>query len=220
MKINEIFYSIQGEGQFIGRPMAFIRVSGCNLRCSWCDTKYAYDSGLELSIEDIIKKIGKYPTNHVCLTGGEPLIQDESIKLIESLIKLGYTIYLETNGSIKLDNLIKNEFLKISMDIKCPSSGEEQKMNFDNLKFLGAGDQVKFIIVDDGDYNYARMIINKYLSNNDSEIIFTPCHNNLNRIENKFNLPILAEKVLNDGLKVRVLPQLHKIIWPEKERGV
>ncbi len=220
MKINEIFYSIQGEGQYLGRPMVFIRVSGCNLRCNWCDTKYAYDEGIDFSIDEIIKELTKFPSHHACLTGGEPLIQYQSLELIERLIKLGYFIYLETNGSINIENIPRTESLRFSLDIKCPSSGEEHKMNFNNLKLLGSGDQIKFIIADDDDYSYAKKVIKRYLKNIEAEIIFTPCHFGIGNVHHKIDFSTLAEKVLKDGLNVRVLPQLHKILWPDKEHGV
>ncbi len=221
MKINEIFYSLQGEGKYTGLPMAFIRVTGCNLRCVWCDTKYAFKEGTELTILNIINRVKQYPTKHVCLTGGEPLIQDESYELITQLINNGFTIYLETNGSIFLGKLPKSKALKISMDIKCPSSGEEQKMNFTNFELLRAGDQIKFIIANGEDFDYAKNILKDNSINPECAIIFTPCSiSSSANNQNTFTLRELAELVLKDGLHVYVLPQLHKIIWPNKSRGV
>ena len=133
MKINEIFYSLQGEGVYMGLPMTFVRVTGCNLRCQWCDTKYAYYDGDELSINEILARLEKHPTKHICITGGEPMTHEETPELINQLINQGLIIYLETNGSIFLGKLPRADTLKISMDIKCPSSGEELKMNFTNL---------------------------------------------------------------------------------------
>ena len=134
MKINEIFFSIQGEGQYIGLPMAFIRISGCNLRCNWCDTKYAYDEGFELGVDEILKKIHNYSTKYVCVTGGEPLANSEINQLLEKLLDSGYTILLETNGSFPINTIPKSDSIKTSLDIKCPSSGEEAKM--DLIQFL------------------------------------------------------------------------------------
>ena len=224
MKVSEIFYSIQGEGIYIGQPMAFIRFTGCNLRCRWCDTKYAYDEGSKLSIKEILECLKPYPTKQVCLTGGEPMLQDDTPVLIEQLIKQEYLIYLETNGSILLDSLPKSAALKISMDIKCPSSGEEQRMDFDNLVMLQKGDQVKFIIADKVDYTYAKKVLDEHSANIRCDVILTPCDlGNSNESGNnkpQIDLHWLAEQVIMDGINVRVLPQLHKLLWPNKVRGV
>ncbi len=232
MLINEIFYSIQGEGIYIGKPMAFIRCTGCNLRCKWCDTKYAYTDGKEMAITEILKIISTFASDSVCLTGGEPFIQEELFDLIDELIKTGYIVHVETNGSIPLDKLKRFSSVKLSYDIKCPSSGEEKKMILSNIDHLKTGDQVKFIIADKIDYLYAKEMILKFLTNAACEIIFTPCDNNENHkwIKNKselqnhtrkfMDLQTLCELVLTDHLNVRVLPQLHKLIWPGRVRGV
>ncbi len=234
MKINEIFYSIQGEGIFMGLPMAFVRSAGCNLRCRWCDTKYAYETGDEITIEMILARIKEYPTKNVCLTGGEPLVQNESGELIRKLLDQNYYVFLETNGSIFLGDLDlqPSNKLNISMDIKCPSSGEEDKMNFANLDLLGDGDQVKFIIADENDYEYAKKILREKLSDRDRpcNVVFTPCAKTDDLDPNKDDLIKIAESikrlrklvtsVKTDGLDVRVLPQLHKLLWPEKNKGV
>ena len=221
MKVNEIFYSIQGEGKYMGLPMAFLRVTGCNLRCQWCDTKYAYDDGKELSIDTILEQLGQIPTKRICITGGEPMIQEQIIELITQLTITGYTIYLETNGSMFLGKLPHSNAIRISLDIKCPSSNESQKMNFTNFEILGEGDQIKFIIVNLEDYDYAKDILKKYPISEDCTIIFTPCDlSHGGKIEGGFSLQKLTDKVLKDGLSVRVLPQLHKLIWPEKDRGI
>jgi 7-carboxy-7-deazaguanine synthase len=223
MRINEIFYSIQGEGIYSGLPMAFVRVMGCNLRCKWCDTKYAYSEGEEFTTDEIIEQIKKFPTKKVCITGGEPMLQEDTPALINRLIELGYTIYLETNGSISLGQLQQLEVIKISIDIKCPSSGEENKMDYSNLELLRAGDQLKFIIADEADYKFAKEIVVKCSSTRPFEVIFTPVtwpDDNSDDNKSGFNLQKLAEIILDDGLRVRILPQLHKLIWPERTRGV
>ncbi len=209
MKVNEIFYSIQGEGTYIGIPMVFVRFTGCNLRCTWCDTKYAWEEGKEMSIDEIISEIKKYSTGWVCLTGGEPLLQEDIYKLIDRLLSMEYRILLETNGSINLENLPCEENLIVDMDIKTPSSGMTKFMDLSNLEILGPKDTVKFVIVDEGDYEFFK----EFIKNNEikGEIILQP--------EGNRNLKWLAEKVLEDQLNVRVLPQLHKIIWGDK-RGV
>jgi 7-carboxy-7-deazaguanine synthase len=207
MKINEIFHSIQGEGILIGIPTIFIRTTGCNLRCSWCDTKYAYDEGDEMSIDEIMEKVKEHSCTHVCITGGEPLLQEETPTLVERLNKKNYRICLETNGSKSIEVLPCLDSLVISLDVKCPSSGMQDKMDFSNLELLSLNDQLKFIIADEEDYKYAKEIIAKHKPI--CSIIMTP-------VDGK-NLKNLAQWVLNDGLKVRVLPQLHKLIWGDRK---
>ncbi len=207
MKIYSIFKSIQGEGLTIGAPTAFIRTSGCPLRCTYCDTPQAFDKGEQMSLDAIVKKVGQLKCRHVCLTGGEPMVQKDAPKLIEMLLDEGYHLVLETNGAMPLDELPCVENLTISMDIKCPSSGESGKMLFENIEVLGPTDQLKFVIQDDGDYEYAKEILKKHVPK--CEVIFTPVGGK--------DLKELAEKVLREGLDVRVLPQLHKFIWGDED---
>ena len=207
MKINEIFYSIQGEGKWMGLPNIFIRTTGCNLRCSFCDTTYAYETGEEMSIEEIINRIRKHPCNYVCITGGEPLLQEEIVQLIDVLLEKKYVICLETNGSIDIENLVGKKSLSISLDIKCPSSAMHEKMNFNNVSLLTCNDQLKFIIQNREDYEYAKKIIKKYKPR--SAIFFQPVWG--------INLKELSSWVLNDGLDVRIGLQLHKIIWGDRK---
>ncbi len=209
MKVNEMFTSIQGEGIYIGVLMFFVRLTGCNLRCEWCDTEYAFYEGEEMSIDSIIKKVEESGMKWVCITGGEPLLQEEVYKLIDILLRKEYKVLLETNGSILIDKLPTEENLVISLDIKTPSSKMERAMRFENLNYLGPKDFVKFVIMDENDFEYAKKIIEKYEI--DKEIIFQPVGGT--------NLKWLAEKVVEEHLNVRVLPQLHKIIWGNK-RGV
>jgi 7-carboxy-7-deazaguanine synthase len=207
MKIYSIFKSLQGEGLTIGAPTTFIRTSGCPLRCTYCDTPQAFEKGEQMSLEAILKKVGQMGCRHVCLTGGEPLAQKDAIKLIEMILDKGYHLVLETNGAMPLDELPCVENLTISMDIKCPSSGESEKMMFENIDILGPTDQLKFVIQDDDDYKYAKQIIEKYSPK--CEVIFTPVGGK--------DLRELAEKVLKERLDVRVLPQLHKFIWGDED---
>jgi 7-carboxy-7-deazaguanine synthase len=207
MKINEIFYSIQGEGKWMGLPNIFIRTTGCNLRCSFCDTTYAYETGEEMSIEEIINRIRKHPCNYVCITGGEPLLQEAIVQLIDVLLEKKYVICLETNGSIGIESLVGKKSLLISLDIKCPSSTMHEKMNFNNVSLLTCNDQLKFIIQNREDYEYAKKIIKKYKPQ--SAIFFQPVWG--------INLKELSSWVLNDGLDVRIGLQLHKIIWGDGE---
>ncbi len=203
MKINEIFHSIQGEGATMGIPTVFVRLTGCNLDCEWCDTEYAKFEGEKFTLGQIVAQVDKFKCNQVCITGGEPMCQSETPKLIDELLGAGYLVTLETNGSIGLEKLECSPLLMISMDIKCPSSGQAEKMNFSNIEILGPTDQLKFIISDRKDYDYAREIIQKYEPA--SVIIMTPVDGT--------NLEKLVEWVLQDKLDARVLPQLHKIIW-------
>lgn len=203
MKINEIFHSIQGEGILIGIPTTFIRMTGCNLRCRWCDTRYAYDEGEEMAIPEILARVGELPGEFICITGGEPLLQDETTKLIEELCKRGYEVSLETNGSHSIEKMPCLDSLVISLDAKCPTSGMHGEMDFSNLELLGPNDQLKFIISDEQDYEYAKEMIVRYKPI--CSIIMTPVDGR--------ELKDLTQWVLRDGLKVRVLPQLHKLIW-------
>ncbi|AGB04926.1 organic radical activating enzyme [Aciduliprofundum sp. MAR08-339] len=209
MKINEMFLSIQGEGTYIGVPMFFIRLTGCNLRCEWCDTKYAFYEGEDMGIEEIMQRVRKAGVEWVCITGGEPLLQDDVYKLIDALLKEGHRVLLETNGSISIENLPTEENLVVSLDIKTPSSRMENAMRFENLDYLGPKDFVKFVIADERDFEYAKGIIERYKIEQD--IVFQPVGGT--------DLKWLVEKVLNSRMNVRVLPQLHKIIWGE-QRGV
>jgi len=209
MKVNEIFYSIQGEGILVGVPSIFLRFAGCNLRCSFCDTKYAYKQGTEMNIQEILDEIKKFACPYICLTGGEPLLQKDTTKLIESLLQKNYQICLETNGSISIKNLTGIKSLIISLDIKCPSSGSHEQMNMKNILYLTKKDQLKFIIKNKEDYNYAKKILKKYDS--PCTVFFQPIWGT--------NPKKLASWILNDGLPVRLSLQLHKIIWGTK-RGV
>jgi len=206
MKINEIFYSLQGEGKWSGLPNIFIRTTGCNLRCSFCDTTYAYDDGKEMSVEEILNDIRKYRCKYVCVTGGEPLLQNEMPELINGLVKRNYRICLETNGSINIENMAGKKSLMISLDVKCPSSNMHEKMCLENLSLLKKDDQLKFVVGDKIDYDYAKKIIHNYKPV--CTIFFQPVWGT--------NPKNLVEWILNDGLDVKLGLQLHKIIWGDK----
>lgn len=202
MKINEIFYSIQGEGKWTGLPNIFIRITGCNLRCSFCDTKYAYEDGEDLSINQILNKIREFSCKNICITGGEPLLQNETINLIDQLLENNYKICIETNGSKNIENLVKKPLL-VSLDIKCPSSKMSGKNYLKNISLLRNDDQLKFVIKNKNDYDYAKKIISKYKP-----------------VCNVFLQPVwgtdpmeLANWIMSDGLNVKLGLQLHKIIW-------
>ncbi|MCL2032032.1 MAG: radical SAM protein [Methanomassiliicoccaceae archaeon] len=204
MKICEYFRSIQGEGLMIGVPTYFIRTAGCNLRCDWCDTKYALEGGMEASVDEIMEMVDD--TENVCITGGEPMLQKDTPELLDRLLKAGKKIVIETNGSKDISWIPKDERVIVSLDIKCPSSGMSERNLLSNLEHIGKKDQIKFVIGGAVDLNYAIRFIRE--NPVDTNIIFCP-------VGGMDLLPI-AEEVVNRKLNVRVLPQLHKIIWGEK----
>lgn len=205
MKVNEIFYSIQGEGQLVGLPTIFIRFTGCNLRCTYCDTTYAYTTGKEMSISDILSKIKKYPSKRICLTGGEPLLQKDLLTLIKKL--KNYSISIETNGSLNIKPY--TSYASISLDIKSPSSGHKNDMYLENLNLLTNKDQVKFIVKTQTDINYAIKIIKKYSLDKKTNVFINPVYGTT---YNK-----IVSEILKLGLDIRVGTQLHKIIWGNKK---
>ncbi|MCK4717986.1 MAG: radical SAM protein [Thermoplasmata archaeon] len=212
MKVNEIFASIQGEGIWMGQPTVFVRLAGCNLRCEWCDTLYAQDErhGRDMSTEEILERIWELDgalVGHVCITGGEPLLQKETYALIYALLDRKMHILLETNGSLPIDELPCNDDLCISLDMKTPSSGMAERCKPEFIEDLGAGDQLKFVIDSNEDYEYAIKVLDEHPP--PCSIVFTPVGGT--------KLKWLAEKVVKDLLSVRVLPQLHKIIWGDRK---
>lgn len=209
MKVIEIFYSLQGEGTLMGVPTTFVRFAGCNLDCDWCDTKYAKAGGEDMTMEQIIERVEEIGAPFVALTGGEPLVQEGVNRLVEALLEDSYHVTVETNGAVALESLPSSEELMISMDVKCPSSGMSHRIMYDNLAFLSARDQLKFIIADRVDYLFAQKILREHEVN--CPVVMTPVGGT--------GLKELAKWVLDDGLWVRVLPQLHKIIWGDM-RGV
>ena len=206
MRINEIFYSIQGEGATMGTHTTFVRLAGCNLSCRWCDTEYAKETGEDMGIGEVIERVEEFGCEQVCVTGGEPLCQPDTPQLIDKLLDKGFLVTLETNGSHRIEALECSSALMISLDIKCPSSGESENMLLSNIEMLGATDQLKFIIGNVKDYEYSKGLIEKYAPG--CIIVMTPVGGT--------ELKELVEWVLKDGLRVRVLPQLHKIIWGDR----
>jgi len=213
MKISEIFFSLQGEGLEIGLPTVFVRLFACDLRCNWCDTMYAVEGRdfRDRTVSEVVKEVEKHECKRVCITGGEPLIQIKEVEeLANHLISDNYTILLETSGHKMPPPGFWTENSTISMDCKCPSSSMQDKMDFDLFIKLRPKDQLKFVIQDEIDYEYARGILNRY--DIKANIIFQPTDGS--------ELGWITEKVIDDKLEsIRVLPQLHKIIWGDK-RGV
>ena len=211
MHINEIFKSIQGESTYAGVPCVFVRLTGCKLRCLYCDTTYAYDEGTEMSVNKIFNKIKGYDCKNVCITGGEPLLQKNVTKLINLLKKNRYKIFVETGGSINIDMLPKA--VTRIMDIKCPDSGMDKEMNWENIERLKHKDEAKFIISSKKDYEWAKRITRKYKLMDRVQILFGVAHG---RMKPK----TLAGWILKDNLNVRFQLQIQKYIWPDKTRGI
>ena len=211
LQVCEIFYSIQGESVRAGYPCIFIRLAGCNLRCSYCDTVYAQSPGTQYSVEDIIKSVGLYPCRLVEITGGEPLLQDQTPHLVRELLNLGYSVLLETNGTIAHD-VLDNRCIKI-VDVKCPASGEGGSFNTAVLEGLSEHDELKFVISDRNDYEFARDFLKRLAGGTLGAVHFSPVLFRLTASD-------LASWILSDGLNVRCAPQLHRLIWPDIDRGV
>jgi 7-carboxy-7-deazaguanine synthase len=213
LKVNEIFYSIQGESSYAGRPCVFVRLTGCNLRCAYCDTQYAYHEGRELEIKDIIAQVSSHKCPLVEVTGGEPLIQKQTPFLVKILVEKGYTVLVETNGSQDISQ-IDERCIRI-LDIKCPSSGEEENNDLENLRRLTDKDEIKFVIGGREDYEFAKNIL-EYQGR--SPFIRNLVH--FSPLFEKIEPRLLAEWILEDCLDVRLHVQLHKIIWDPAQRGV
>jgi len=215
LNINEIFYSIQGESTFAGLPCVFIRLQGCNLRCDWCDTDYALDIDEKKIIKsgkEIIEEVESYSCKFVCITGGEPLVQEDVIPLMNYFIENQYLVSLETNGSYLLKDVDKR--VKKIVDFKPPGSKMSKHNNFENINYLTLNDEIKFVIADKQDYFWAKEIIDKYnLLKKVNSILMSVVFDRLNFSE-------LANWILKDGLNVRLQLQLHKIIWDSNQRGV
>jgi 7-carboxy-7-deazaguanine synthase len=213
MKVNEIFLSVQGEGRLTGHPTVFVRLAGCNLECQWCDTEYARDpvDGDDMSVDDIVAKVSEHGVRDVCITGGEPLLQD--IKpLLGRLLDQGLRVSVETNGTQPINHLVALQGVVVSMDIKCPSSGMSEKNMFENLSKLRDRDQLKFVIKDDRDFDFAKQVLEEHEVA--CMVIFQPVWGTDPRW--------MVKRVLDEGLArygVRVMVQLHKVLWGDR-RGV
>jgi len=213
LKVNEIFYSIQGESTYAGWPCVFIRLTGCNLRCSYCDTTYAYEDGEEKTISDILKEIRKFKCKLVEITGGEPLLQKETPKLVDNLVEQGYKVLLETNGSLDIRK-VSNRCVKV-VDFKCPSSGMCEANNLKNIEYLSDQDEVKFVIGNQEDFNFAKKLV-AFIHR--QRLFKTPIH--FAPVFGKLEPEELANWILKEHLPVRLQIQLHKIIWPSERTGV
>ena len=204
LRITEIFFSIQGETSKIGLPTVFIRLTGCPLRCQYCDTSYAFYGGEVMLFEDIIHQVTKFNCKDVCVTGGEPLAQANSKKLLKDLADLDFQVSLETGGSISLEGI--DERIKIIMDIKTPDSGESTKNRWENLELLKQSDELKIVICSREDYQWSKEIIEQYKISGKCPILFSPCAESIDPRD-------LAEWILTDQLPIRFQMQIHKILW-------
>jgi 7-carboxy-7-deazaguanine synthase len=212
LTVNEIFHSIQGESTHAGRPCVFVRLTACDLRCSWCDTPYAFHEGSKMTVEDVVSRVRDYGCEGVEVTGGEPLLQKDVYPLMQRLLQEGQTVMLETGGHISVDAVPQGVIRVI--DVKCPASGESAKVHWANLERLRATDQVKFVIQDRADYELARDVVARYgLAANTAAVLFSPVHGVLHARP-------LAEWILADRLPVRLQLQAHKYIWDPQTRGV
>lgn len=211
IKVNEIFKSIQGESTYAGLPCVFVRLTGCNLRCSYCDTQYAYEGGKDWSILELAEKIEKYNCNLVEITGGEPLLQSDSRKLINELAFRKMKVLVETNGSMSIRGIDKRA--TIIMDMKCPGSGMSNKNLFDNINHLKPSDEVKFVIGSRQDYTWAQFIVKEFGLSERCNVLFSPVYGKLSPKK-------LAEWIIKGAAPVRFQLQLHKYIWSPDMRGV
>ena len=213
MQVAEIFFSIQGESTFAGEPCVFVRLTACNLRCSWCDTEYAFYDGQPMELDEVLRRVSTYPARLVEITGGEPMLQEgEVLPLMARLLEQGYRVLLETSGERFLGR-VPPEVVKV-MDVKCPGSGEAEKFCFENLQILSPSDEVKFVLADRPDYEFACQFLQRHaLPGKVRAVIFSPVFGQLEPRQ-------LAEWILADGLDVRLGLQMHKFIWDPAMRGV
>lgn len=207
LRIFEIFHSLQGESSRVGLPTVFVRLTGCPLRCGYCDTEYAFHGGSTQTLEEILQEVGQYEAQYVCVTGGEPLAQKACHDLLTALCDAGYSVSLETSGAMDISQV--DARVSVIMDIKTPGSGEESKNLWTNIPYLKAKDEVKFVLADRADYDWAKQVIEKYQLTEKSPVLFSPVYKTLPPAD-------LAKWVLEDHLPVRMQLQLHKILWGEK----
>lgn len=211
MKVCEIFFSIQGESSYAGMPFVFVRLSGCNLRCNFCDTTYAYEEGSEMSIDEVLERVKNFGIKFVEITGGEPLLQKDTLILIKKLLDKKYTVLIETNGSVSIKE-VDNRAIVI-MDIKTPKSGMFEKMDLENLKYIKEDDEIKFVIMDKEDYEWVKIFIYDYNLLEKCKILLSPAYGILSPEK-------LSKWILEDRLPLRLNLQIHKYIFGQDKRGV
>jgi len=209
--VNEVFFSIQGEGTRSGRPCVFVRLTGCPLRCVWCDTAYAFHEGRRREMDDLVEEVERHPARLLCLTGGEPLSQPDAFGFVTRLCERGWEVVVETSGHVPLDGLDRRAVAV--MDVKTPGSGESERMDWANLDRLRETDEAKFVLDGRGDYEWARDLVRSRDLDSRCAVLFSPVHDVLDPGD-------LGRWVLEDGLPVRLQVQLHKYLWPGVARGV
>jgi 7-carboxy-7-deazaguanine synthase len=213
VRVNEVFYTIQGEGLAMGQPTVFVRTTGCHLRCTWCDTTYSFYEGEEVSLPDLLRRVEAFPVRRLCLTGGEPLLQKDAVDFVRALLGRGYEVVVETSGSLSVAPLAALQprgRLCLSVDVKAPGSAMHEHNDWGSLALLEPHDQLKLVVADEADYQYARDVLRTRARDCKAEVILQACWQ-----EGRSNLRWLAERVLKDGLDVRVGTQLHKHVWGE-----
>lgn len=208
LRITEIFYSLQGESLTSGLPTVFIRLTGCPLRCNYCDTEYAFTGGERMTIEEICQQVASYECPQICVTGGEPLAQKPCIDLMARLCDLGYSVSIETSGALAIED-IDARVVRV-MDLKTPNSGEMIKNRMQNIQFLTAKDQVKFVICNERDYQWSKMQVAEHKLDRLCTVLFSPSHHEQDAAD-------LAAWILRDKLQVRMQVQLHKVLWGDKQ---
>jgi 7-carboxy-7-deazaguanine synthase len=212
LTINEIFYSIQGESTYAGRPCVFVRLTACDLRCAWCDTEYAFYEGLKRTLPDVLAEVNRYDCSLIEITGGEPLLQEDVYPLMDALLAKGRTVLLETGGHHTIRRVPK-AVVKI-VDVKCPGSGEADRTDWSNLEVLEPHDEIKFVIKDRADYDFALDAVRRHqMAGRCAAILFSPVHGTMDP-------KTLSEWMLADNAPARLQVQLHKLIWPPGTRGV
>jgi len=211
LRLVEIYASVQGESTFVGLPCVFVRLAGCNLRCTWCDSTYTFTGGTYASIDEVVGRVLAYGIPRVELTGGEPLVQRQAIPLLQRLVDAGLTVLLETSGSRDIAPVPQE--VHIILDLKPPDSGEARANLWSNVPLLRSKDEVKFVIASRGDYEWSRDVVRTHALLDRCAVLFSPVHGQVEPRQ-------LVEWILADGLDVRFQLQLHKVVWPPDERGV
>ncbi len=211
LKVNEIFYSIQGESSFAGRPCVLVRLTGCQMRCSWCDSEYSFYEGEWMSRGEVLERVAMFHCPLVELTGGEPLLQPAAKPLLADLCEAGYEVLLETGGGVAIDGIDRR--VHRIVDVKCPASGEAENNRWENLELLRGRDELKFVLADEADYLWARDVVRERRLDETCPVHFSPVHGEI-------DVEALAGWILRDQLRVRLQLQVHKLVWGAEARGV
>jgi 7-carboxy-7-deazaguanine synthase len=207
LRVTEIFFSLQGESTRVGLPTVFVRLTGCPLRCVWCDTEYSFSGGKHWALEDILAEVARHKARHVCVTGGEPLVQKACLELLQALCDAGHSVSLETSGALDIAGV--DPRVSRIMDLKAPGSGEVARNLWENLASLNAQDEIKIVLADEADYQWARAQITQHALSEKCTVLLSP-------VQGKLTPADLAEWILRDGLAVRMQVQMHRVIWGDR----